>query len=131
VINLALVSVAFRDRVRLVAKPSPTDAAGMSRNQGAWDLVAQTLGARSVWLLSLFYFFYLGASITAGGWVVEYLVVVRNGDLARMGYVAVGFSGGGLLGRLLLAEPTHRWGERRMVFLYSVLCVGLQVLFWL
>ena len=75
--------------------------------------------------------FFLGAAITAGGWMVEYLVNVRNGDVKNMGYVPAGFYGGGFLGRLILAEPTYRLGERRMIFIYAVLCVGLQLVFWL
>lgn len=62
---------------------------------------------------------------------MEYLVHVRNGDLNDMGYVPAGFYGGSFLGRLILAEPTYRWGERRMVFLYVLLCVGLELVFWL
>ena len=48
-----------------------------------------------------------------------------------MGYVPTGFYGGITLGRLLLAEPTHRFGERRMTLLYIVVCIGLQLVFWL
>ncbi len=48
-----------------------------------------------------------------------------------MGYVPTGFYGGTFLGRLLLAEPTHRFGERRMLVLYALLCLGLQLVFWL
>ena len=65
------------------------------------------------------------------GWIVEYLVDVRNGDLDKMGYVPAGFYGGGFLGRLLLAEPTYRFGDRRMVLVYIVLCVALELVFWL
>ena len=65
------------------------------------------------------------------GWVVTYLVDVRKGDLADVGYVPAGFYGGGFLGRLILAEPTYRFGERRMIFIYAVLCLGLQLCFWL
>lgn len=36
-----------------------------------------------------------------------------------------------MLGRLLLAEPTYRLGERRMVFIYCVISVALQLVFWL
>ncbi|KAJ5925392.1 Major facilitator superfamily domain general substrate transporter [Penicillium verhagenii] len=93
--------------------------------------IKTTLSTPGVWLLSLFFFFFLGASITAGGWMVEYLVKVRHGDVKDMGYVPAGFYGGGFLGRLFLAEPTHRLGERRMIFIYAVLCVGLQLVFWL
>lgn len=63
--------------------------------------------------------------------MVEYLVNVRHGNLDAMGYVPTGFYGGAFLGRLLLAEPTFRLGERRMIFLYAVICVGLQLVFWL
>ncbi|KAJ6022878.1 hypothetical protein N7460_013273 [Penicillium canescens] len=98
---------------------------------GALKEIKETLSISGVWLLSLFFFFFLGASITAGGWMVEYLVNVRDGDVKQMGYVPAGFYGGAFLGRLLLAEPTHRFGERRMIFIYAVLCLGLQLVFWL
>lgn len=48
-----------------------------------------------------------------------------------MGYVQVGFAAGLFSGRILLAEPTKRLGERRMIFIYAVLCLGLELLFWL
>lgn len=93
------------------------------------ELVA-TLKQKPVWLLSLFYFVYLGAAITAGGWVVEYLHVVRGGPLSKIGYVSSGFYGGQALGRFLLAEPTHRFGEKRMLLGYAVLSLALQIVFW-
>ncbi|KAK2923743.1 Major facilitator superfamily [Fusarium oxysporum f. sp. vasinfectum] len=49
----------------------------------------------------------------------------------NMGFVPAGFSGGSLLGRLFLAEPTHRFGVRPMIFAFTILSIGLQVLFWL
>jgi fucose permease len=48
-----------------------------------------------------------------------------------MGYVPSGYYGGVTIGRLLLAEPTHRFGEFRMLLLYSALCFALQLVFWL
>ncbi|VZI06397.1 unnamed protein product [Fusarium fujikuroi] len=71
------------------------------------------------------------ASAGTSGWVVEYLVEVRNGDINQMGFVPAGFSGGSLLGRLFLAEPTHRFGVRPMIFAFTIFSIGLQVLFWL
>lgn len=65
------------------------------------------------------------------GWVVEFLTTVRGGDLASAGYVPTGFYGGMLAGRMLLAEPTFRYGEQRMLLVYTVLCVALQLVFWL
>ncbi|KAH6844722.1 major facilitator superfamily domain-containing protein [Chaetomium sp. MPI-CAGE-AT-0009] len=137
VANLIWVLVAFRANVGRVprATSSETDTSDQgsptSKNASAMDLIKTTLRTPSVWVLSLFFFFFLGAAVTVGGWLVEYLVVVRGGELAHMGYVPAGFNGGCFLGRLLLAEPTQRFGERRMVFIYAVLCIGLQLLFWL
>jgi len=102
-----------------------------ARNKQAFQEIKRALRLRSVWLLSMFYFFYLGAVITVSGWVVEYLVQERSGSLSSMGYVPAALSGGGFLGRLLLAEPTHRFGERRMILLYIVICLALQLMFWL
>ncbi|KAJ5940806.1 hypothetical protein N7516_000974 [Penicillium verrucosum] len=130
VANLAFVSVSFRDRM---AAPTVVrgERGGRTASNSATKEIKDTLSTPGVWLLSLFFFFFLGASITAGGWMVEYLVNVRNGDVKAMGYVPAGFYGGAFLGRLILAEPTHRLGERRMIFIYSLLCVGLQLVFWL
>ncbi|KAE8355479.1 major facilitator superfamily domain-containing protein [Aspergillus coremiiformis] len=132
VINFVLVVIAFRE---LLTWKRPTQGEAQStrreRQKGAMKEVQNTLASPSVWILSLYFFFFLGAVITAGGWVVEYLVHVRNGDLRDMGYVPAGFYGGGFLGRLVLAEPTYRWGERRMIFIYILLCVGLELVFWL
>uniref|UniRef100_A0A0D2XKN4 Major facilitator superfamily (MFS) profile domain-containing protein n=1 Tax=Fusarium oxysporum (strain Fo5176) TaxID=660025 RepID=A0A0D2XKN4_FUSOF len=100
-------------------------------NDDAFSLIKETLKNKNVWLISLFFFFFLGATLTASGWVVEYLVEVRNGDINQMGFVPAGFSGGSLLGRLFLAEPTHRFGVRPMIFAFTILSIGLQVLFWL
>ncbi|CAG8088595.1 unnamed protein product [Penicillium olsonii] len=128
-VNLVLLGVSFRDRMAAPADLRRKREEASSRS--AWKEIKDTLSSPGVWLVSLFFFFFLGASITAGGWMVEYLVKVRNGDVKEMGYVPAGFFGGGFLGRLILAEPTHRLGERRMIFIYVVLCVGLQLVFWL
>ncbi|KAK3307547.1 major facilitator superfamily domain-containing protein [Chaetomium strumarium] len=135
VMNLGLVLVAFRDMLGFAGgKRRTAQAVNAGEEEGrrsASGLIRDALRKRSVWLLSMFFFFYLGVVVTAGGWVVEYLVDVRNGDIAQMGYVPAGFSGGCLLGRILLPEPTHRFGEKKMVSLYCVLCLGFQLLFWL
>jgi fucose permease len=89
-----------------------------------------TVKQKAVWLLSLFYFLYIGTAITLGGWVVEYLHVVRNGSLSRVGYISAAFAGGTALGRFLLAEPTFRFGEKRMLLLYGILSLALQIIFW-
>jgi fucose permease len=132
VINTVVVAVVFRDSLRPRAKPSSIEGSDQSsrRNTANHDIIA-TLKSRPVYLLSMFYFFMLGIGITAGGWVVEYLVQARNGHLPEVGYVPAALWGGILVGRVLLAEPTHRFGERRMIFAYCIMILILQLIFWL
>jgi hypothetical protein len=74
------------------AEQGQSDENPTSRNKDASDLIKSTLRRPSVLLLSLFYFFYIGSAITMSGWVVEYLVDVRDGDLSKMGFVPAGFN---------------------------------------
>ncbi|EEY23038.1 conserved hypothetical protein [Verticillium alfalfae VaMs.102] len=140
--NLALTCYAFRDTIHFRGRPrsganntpnTETQLSGSTSEptKGAAQLVKETLSNRSVWVISAFFFFYIGGVLTAVGWIVEFLVEVRDGNLAHMGYVPAGFSGGGLPGRILLAEPTFRLGERRMIFIYCVLALAFQLVFWL
>ncbi|KAF4625771.1 hypothetical protein G7Y89_g12390 [Cudoniella acicularis] len=130
VANLSLVLVAFRDSVKFTS-PASESGDPVNRNKEAWADLKAILKLKNLWILSFFFFFHLGVATTASGWIVEYLVQTRHESLHQMGYVPSGFYGGLCLGRLALAESTHRWGERRMLMIYSVLCFGLQMIFWL
>ncbi|KAJ5950375.1 uncharacterized protein N7479_008788 [Penicillium vulpinum] len=127
VMNLAFVGVSFRDRMALPARLR-RESGGRDGSKSALKEIKDTLSTPGVWLLSLFFFFFLVLVLRLEVcWMVEYLVNVRNGDVKDMGYVPAGFYGGAFLGRLILAEPTHRLGERRMIFIYALLCVVSQI----
>jgi fucose permease len=138
-INLLMCLFAFRDTVRIKSRAQRSRSdwtlaeghASESQHKAASQLIKKTLRQSNLWYISVFFFFYLGMTLTASGWVVEYLVDVRDGVLERVSYVPAGFSGGSLLGRLLLPEPTHRYGERLMGTIYLVICIGVQLVFWL
>jgi fucose permease len=133
-INLVGLVILFRDDMKIDPATSPPELVERERtnrgNNANRDII-DTLKSPSVYLLALFYFFMLGAAITAGGWVVEYLISARNGRLPDVGYVASGLWGGMFLGRVLLAKPTHRFGERRMAMAYCCIILVLQLIFWL
>ncbi|KAL7942706.1 major facilitator superfamily domain-containing protein [Trichoderma barbatum] len=130
-LNLVAVALAFRDTLFLMKSQSAEVQREERRNKEALEEVGQLLKLKNVWLMSAFYFFQSGAWSTSGGWVVEYLTQHRHGDLSKVGYVPTGFWCGVVLGRTLLAEPTFRFGEQRMILLYSFACLALQLLFWL
>lgn len=130
-INTVAVLVTFKDSLKILHVSGDEDNEETSRSKNATRDVLDTLKSPPIYLLSLFYFFMLGIGITAGGWVVEYLISARNGKLSDVGYVPAGLWGGVFLGRVLLAEPTHRFGERRMTMGYCGLILALQLVFWL
>ncbi|EFR05430.1 hypothetical protein MGYG_08442 [Nannizzia gypsea CBS 118893] len=127
-VNLLLAWWAFKEHVCISI--SWNSSRDNTASTSTWTEMKLTLQCRPVWLLSLFYFFYLGVAITVGGWLVEYLVQERNGELSRVGYVPTGYFGGIMLGRLLLAEPAHRLGEKPVILVCSLCCLALQIVFW-
>ena len=66
IVNLVFVVVAFKDSIRL-KRSSSTDGEDKGRNEIAFDEIKAVLSLKSVWILSMFYFFYLGVAITVGG----------------------------------------------------------------
>jgi fucose permease len=72
VANLGLALYAFWDTVGLKKKKSEESRQTGEENKGdvgATKMVQKALSIPGVWILSLFYFFYIGAVLTAGGWV--------------------------------------------------------------
>lgn len=133
IINILLCVYAFRDETPLYNRLKhgrQERPAGQKRSSAALTELMATARQKPVWLLSLFYFLYIGTVITAGGWVVEYLHVVREGALSQVGYISAAFAGGTALGRFILVEPTFRFGEKRMLQLYVILSLALQIIFW-
>lgn len=122
-INLSLLIWTFREGL---FKPNKRNASGTAGSE-----LKATLSNKAVWILSGFFFLYVGAEVTVGGWMVQFIVSVRNGDPKEVGYIASGFWSGFTLGRVVLADITHYFGERRMVFVYLALAITMQLLFWL
>ncbi|KAF2209949.1 hypothetical protein CERZMDRAFT_113662 [Cercospora zeae-maydis SCOH1-5] len=133
-LNLALCIYAFRDDItigkRITSTAQRLSHMEQRRSKVAWRELKGAMNQKSVWLLSAFFFLYIGAALTMGGWIVEYLVEVRGGDLSQVGYIGAAFNGGTALGRFILAEPTFHFGEKRTVMLYTLICVVLQIVFW-
>ncbi|KAJ3947594.1 hypothetical protein N0V92_013202 [Colletotrichum tropicale] len=97
-LNLALTCFAFRDTIKLSRKNDISELGSSGTPLGLdseetktpTQLMKIVLCTKALWAISLFFFFLLGATITASGWIVEYLVEIRGGNIGQMGYVPAG-----------------------------------------
>lgn len=80
----------------LARLPSPTIRAASEA-----ETAAARVDRRRVALVALFFFLYVGAEVTFGGWVYSYAVALRLGDGARAAYLTSAFWGAFTLGRLV------------------------------
>lgn len=85
---------------------------------------------RHVNLIAFFTLIYVGVEVTIGGWTVTYIIEQRNGGPSS-GYVSAGFFGGLMIGRVALLWLNEQVGEYRVIFLYSLLAIGLELVVWL
>ncbi|KAI6084035.1 MFS general substrate transporter [Hypoxylon rubiginosum] len=87
--------------------------------------------ARVTWLCSLFLLGYVGVEVALGGWIVEFMIQVRQGEPFASGMAATGFWLGLTIGRFVLGFITPRIGEKRAIMIYLPVTMGLELLFWL
>ncbi|PBK59802.1 MFS general substrate transporter [Armillaria solidipes] len=90
----------------------------------------QILTLKTVHLLAFFILVYVGVEVTIGGWIVTYVIKLRNGGKTS-GYISSGFFGGLTLGRVGLLWVNKKVGERRVLFVYSFIAIGLELVVWL
>ncbi|KAJ3778318.1 MFS general substrate transporter [Lentinula raphanica] len=90
----------------------------------------QILSLKSVHTLAAFIFLYVGTEVTIGGWTVTYIIQQRDAGPSS-GYIASGFWGGILLGRIILIPFNNRIGDRLVMLIYILLAVGLEIVVWL
>lgn len=129
VIEWAICAYAFRSAtgttVRAVeAHEQPNDESGLAHT-------GEALKNSTTWLTALFLFCSTGVEVGIGGWLVTFMLNVRNGDDFDSGMVVTGYWLGMTIGRLTLGFITGRIGERLAVCGYLLLCVALQLCFWL
>ncbi|CAE6433650.1 unnamed protein product [Rhizoctonia solani] len=128
--SLALFYVfRLRQQHEVMGIPGPhADTAGTSRNDE--NIYKAVFSSREVQLLAVFSWIYVGTEVTVGGWIVTFIIEERGGG-ASTGYVSSGFFGGLMLGRVALLWINKKIGERRVIYLYSVLAIGLELVIWL
>ncbi|KAI0720738.1 MFS general substrate transporter [Cerioporus squamosus] len=90
----------------------------------------QILSLKEVHFIAAFALIYVGLEVTMGGWSVTYILEERNGS-SSSGYIASGFFGGLMLGRVSLMWLNKMLGNRLALFLYAVVAIGLEITVWL
>lgn len=90
----------------------------------------QIVRIKAVHLLAAFAFIYIGTEVTLGGWIVTFIIEERQGG-KDAGYISSGFFGGLTLGRIALLWLNRKIGEHRVIFIYSILIIALQLTVWL
>ncbi|KAJ7216363.1 MFS general substrate transporter [Mycena pura] len=101
-------------------------SAGFSRRSH----MRQMFSLSAVHLMALFLFVHVGVGVTNSGWTVTYMLNVRGGG-ASAGYIAAGYAGGVVLGRIALIPLNKLVGESRIVYIYGLVAIGLQLVVWL
>ena len=77
--------------------------------------------ARVTWLCSIFLLGYVGAEVALGGWIVKFMLEVRDGADFASGMTATGFWMGITVGRITLGFVTPRLGEKLAIAVRSFL----------
>jgi fucose permease len=87
--------------------------------------------ARVVWLCAFFLLGYVGAEVSLGGWVVQFMLHVRNADPFDAGMTSMGFWLGLTVGRMLLGLVIPKIGVKLSLCIFIPATMGLQLIFWL
>ncbi|KAI0350865.1 MFS general substrate transporter [Trametes cingulata] len=126
--NTCFLWAVFRGRVQQEIMEEEGEG-GISENAVDTNKYKQVLGLKEVHILSIFSLIYVGVEVTMGGWSVTYILERRNGN-SSAGYIASGFFGGLMLGRILLMWLNKKIGERNALFLYALLAIFVEVTVW-
>ncbi|KAF8155522.1 MFS general substrate transporter [Crassisporium funariophilum] len=127
--NTIVLIIVFKFKVQddcleLAGEVLPEKVAGS--DEGTFRKVMAT---RAVHLLAFFILIYVGVEVTIGGWIVTFIIDVRGGGPSS-GYISSGFFGGLTVGRVALLWVNKKVGERRVLFVYSIIAIAMEFTIW-
>jgi len=105
---------------------NPTRAESQPRNTGSQHV-------RLVGLIALFFFLYVGAESSVGGWIATYAKTTGMGDAVTAAYLTSAFWGAMTVGRLLSVPLAARFSPRQVLAgdLAGCLASVLALLVWM
>ncbi|KAH7345202.1 MFS general substrate transporter [Rhizoctonia solani] len=134
VANAIVLLVVFKLRRQhvIMGLPDPNIAHAHTEahTSGTSNKYKEIFSSRAVQLMAFFIWVYVGVEVTIGGWIVTFVIEERGGGPSA-GYISSGFFGGLMLGRVVLLWVNEKIGERRVVYLYTLLCIALELVIWL
>ncbi|KAL5641469.1 hypothetical protein ACGC1H_001822 [Rhizoctonia solani] len=127
-----LVVFKLRRQHEIMGLPDPNVAHSHTETHpsGTGNKYKEIFSSRAVQLMAFFIWVYVGVEVTIGGWIVTFVIEERGGGTSA-GYISSGFFGGLMLGRVVLLWVNEKIGERRVVYLYCLLCIALELVIWL
>ncbi|TFK46868.1 MFS general substrate transporter [Heliocybe sulcata] len=126
--TIVLISVfRFKTQDEVMAEAGHGPGEVGAANQSKYK---EILGLKALHFMAFFALIYVGVEVTLGGWIVTYIIQRRHGG-ASSGYISSGFFGGLTLGRITLIWLNRKIGERRVIFIYAALAIGLEITIWL
>jgi hypothetical protein len=78
--------------------------------------------ARVTWVCAVFLLGYVGIEVALGGWIVKFMLEVRDGEEFASGMTATGFWMGITVGRIVLGFVTPRLGEKLAIIVSCANC---------
>ncbi|EIM91270.1 MFS general substrate transporter [Stereum hirsutum FP-91666 SS1] len=133
ILNILVLVAVFRgrllDEVLVEEGEEPGEVQVVQAGVARESKFKQIFTSRIVHYMAMFSIIYIGVEVTVGGWIVTFIIRERQGG-PNAGYISSGFFGGLAAGRLGLVWINQKIGERRALFIYSVICIALEATVW-
>ncbi|KAJ5414740.1 hypothetical protein N7509_001367 [Penicillium cosmopolitanum] len=130
-IELIVCGTCFWKATGAIFRQARADTGGDSKKGGLKTALFTRPSARVTWLCALFLLGYVGVEVALGGWIVTFMIRVRNGGAFASGMTATGFWLGITVGRILLGFVTPRVGEKLAIAAYILLSIAFGLILWL
>ncbi|CAI7571963.1 unnamed protein product [Penicillium crustosum] len=130
-IELAVSGACFWKSTAADFRASNVPSSDENKKGGLRDALFKRPAARVTWLCALFLLGYVGVEVALGGWIVTFMIRVRQGSAFASGMTATGFWLGITVGRVILGFVTPRVGEKVAISVYIVCSIGFALILWL
>lgn len=125
--ELVLCIITFRKATGAVYRAKNPE----THSKGGHSRTREALRNKITWLCAGFLLLYVGVEVSIGGWLVTFMLKIRHGEPFASGLAVTGFWLGLTFGRVILGFVTGKIGEKLAIASYLLLCIGLELCFWL